>query len=220
MTGASPRDLGLAAAVYAAHMVTAGVLALAVDWNGGVGELLFEPRIGACVLAAYGVLIAGTLLAARGRRSMLGLQRAPFGRSAALVLGGVVAATGISYALEPLFHGVESQDVHAGRYPGGGPAALGLALAVLALAVVGPFAEELFFRGFLTAALGGLHALPMAISTLVFAAVHFEPRAFPVLAILGGILAFVYRATRSILPAAALHMLNNAIAVAAALAAS
>ena len=113
-----------------------------------------------------------------------------------LVLGLVAAA-----ALEPLLHGARSQGPDAGQVPGGAEATIGLAVTAVVLVVIGPFAEELYFRGALTAALAPRAGVftPFATGAL-FAAAHLELRAFAALFILGVLLAWLYARTRSILP--------------------
>jgi uncharacterized protein len=90
-------------------------------------------------------------------------------------------------------------------------------LAVLAgVFVIGiaPFAEELFFRGFLFQSLrqswGVWIAAPA--SGLIFGAIHFEPDKLVPLVILGTALAWVFHRTRSIWPCIFIHALNNTIA--------
>ena len=90
-------------------------------------------------------------------------------------------------------------------------------LAVLAgVFVIGiaPFAEELFFRGFLFQSLRQSWGIWLAApaSGLIFGAVHFEPDKLVPLAILGTALAWVFHRTRSIWPCIFIHALNNTLA--------
>ena len=90
-------------------------------------------------------------------------------------------------------------------------------LAVLAgVFVIGiaPFAEELFFRGFLFQSLRQSWGVWLAApaSGLIFGAVHFEPDKLVPLAILGTALAWVFHRTRSIWPCIFIHALNNTLA--------
>jgi uncharacterized protein len=90
-------------------------------------------------------------------------------------------------------------------------------LAVLAgVFVIGiaPFAEEIFFRGFLFQSLRQSWGIWLAApaSGLIFGAVHFEPDKLVPLAILGTALAWVFHRTRSIWPCIFIHALNNTIA--------
>jgi uncharacterized protein len=90
-------------------------------------------------------------------------------------------------------------------------------LAVLAgIFVIGiaPFAEEIFFRGFLFQSLRTSWGVWLAApaSGLIFGVVHFEPDKLVPLAILGTALAWVFHRTRSIWPCIAIHAINNALA--------
>lgn len=83
---------------------------------------------------------------------------------------------------------------------------------LLAAVFVAPFCEEIFFRGFVFPGL--LRGMPLGwaivVSALLFALAHADPGSFAVLFIIGLALAFLRWRTRSIWPAIALHMLNNA----------
>ena len=88
-------------------------------------------------------------------------------------------------------------------------------VAVIAIVAWGPFAEELFFRGFILAALveplGPLRAA--VVSSILFAAAHVSVgAALPVFAA-GMLLAWLYLRTRSIWPPLTAHALQNFIAV-------
>lgn len=90
-------------------------------------------------------------------------------------------------------------------------------LAVLAgIFVIGiaPFAEEIFFRGFLFQSLRQSWGVWIAapVSGLIFGVVHFEPDKLVPLAILGTALAYVFHRTRSIWPCVAIHAINNTLA--------
>jgi membrane protease YdiL (CAAX protease family) len=89
-----------------------------------------------------------------------------------------------------------------------------LALVVLAGAVFAPIAEEIFFRGIIFGqyyrSKGPLTAY--AISSIVFATLHFNVQAFLPLVAMGIILAFVYRVTGTLAPGIVAHGLNNGIA--------
>jgi uncharacterized protein len=92
-----------------------------------------------------------------------------------------------------------------------------LALATgMLLVVVAPFAEELFFRGFLYQSFrNSFGVLPGALlSALIFGAIHFEFFKLVQLAILGVILALLFEKTGSLWPPIILHAVNNALAFA------
>ena len=91
-------------------------------------------------------------------------------------------------------------------------------MTAVVLVVIGPFAEELFFRGALTAALAPrLGAFTPFATGAIFAAAHLEPRAFPALLRARGAARWLYPRTRSILPGVAVHAANNLLALLAAL---
>jgi membrane protease YdiL (CAAX protease family) len=82
------------------------------------------------------------------------------------------------------------------------------------LIIVAPFAEELFFRGFLYQAFrNSFGVLPGALlSALIFGAIHFEFFKLVQLAILGLILALLFEKTQSLWPPIILHGINNTLA--------
>jgi len=82
------------------------------------------------------------------------------------------------------------------------------------LIVVAPFAEEVFFRGFLYQAFrNSFGVLPGALlSALIFGAIHLEFFKLVQLAILGVILALLFEKTKSLWPPIILHALNNTLA--------
>lgn len=95
----------------------------------------------------------------------------------------------------------------------------GLLLAIVA--VLAPFAEEAFFRGYVFRAYlearGWLWAYPL--SAALFALLHTNlPAAAPIFA-MGLVLAWVYDRTRSIVPCAIAHGFNNAVSFVAVYAA-
>ena len=89
-------------------------------------------------------------------------------------------------------------------------------LVVFATLVLAPaLCEELFFRGFVFTALAARHGVMVAIlgSSLLFAAVHFNPWQFPALFLLGVFLAILVYVTHSIYPAIIAHLVTNSLSV-------
>ena len=90
-----------------------------------------------------------------------------------------------------------------------------LMLTLIAVAVLAPIAEEIFFRGFLYGGLrrrmGALGA--MLTSTLLFTALHFSLDAFIPIFVLGLFLAWLYERTGSLYPGMLLHAANNGLAL-------
>lgn len=89
-------------------------------------------------------------------------------------------------------------------------------------AVVAPFVEEIFFRGFVFTGLIEKWNWTWAalISSALFATAHVMPTSLLPIFILGWIFAFLYKASGSIWPAILMHMLTNTLALSAAYAIS
>ena len=107
----------------------------------------------------------------------------------------VVAALVVSALLEPILHAARQQGLAPDSpRPAGVASLIGVALAFVAIVVVGPFVEELFFRGLLTAGFRRRFG-PIGTALLtaaLFAIAHFLPRGLPPLFLLGLALALVY----------------------------
>ncbi|MCK6628931.1 MAG: CPBP family intramembrane metalloprotease [Anaerolineae bacterium] len=82
-------------------------------------------------------------------------------------------------------------------------------------AIVAPFVEEVFFRGFVFAGWRGQWGWPRAAlaSAFLFALVHVMPTSLLPIFILGLIFAFLYQSSGSIWPAILMHMLTNSVAL-------
>ena len=93
--------------------------------------------------------------------------------------------------------------------------ALAFTFDIVAVAVIAPIAEELFFRGMLFTALVQRMSLPWAatISGFVFGLSHIEPWNIVPLSILGIGLAYVYYRTRTIWANICAHAAINAISL-------
>ncbi len=96
--------------------------------------------------------------------------------------------------------------------------AAALWLLAALIVVTAPITEEFFFRGFFYRALRNqLEFAPAVLANgLVFGLAHLpsEPGAFVPLTLFGALLCIVYERTGSILPAIAIHSLNNTIVLA------
>ncbi|MBI1881069.1 MAG: CPBP family intramembrane metalloprotease [Chloroflexi bacterium] len=82
-------------------------------------------------------------------------------------------------------------------------------------AVVAPFVEEVFFRGFVFAGLRGKWGWPRAAvaSAGLFALAHVAPISIAPIFILGLIFAFLYQISGSIWPGILMHILTNTVAL-------
>jgi membrane protease YdiL (CAAX protease family) len=182
-------------------------------------RLLFALAPNVAGLIAYLCLIGGCIWAAsptRDVRSCLGLVApADWGQAIARAVLVLFLSLGAGALLEPILHGGRSQGLTPARFPGGAEATAGVIVAIITYTIVGPVAEELFFRGVGYAALRGrLGPVMTALWTgAIFAALHLEPRAFAVLLILGLLLGWLYERTGSTMPGMLVHGVNNGLAL-------
>ena len=146
----------------------------------------------------------------------LGLRRplrSPFAMAAAAYLGYIAFALVYSSLVHP-----QQEDVT--RDLGFGHGAFGTIAAGVLIVIAAPFAEELFFRGFIFGGLRHRFSFPAAalFSAAIFGLFHFTgPSSIgvvPQLALLGFALAWLYEETGSIYPPMAVHAVNNALAFA------
>ena len=93
-----------------------------------------------------------------------------------------------------------------------------LGLSLLLLAVLAPLVEELVFRGLLYGWLAGRWGAIVAwiVSSVAFAAAHFEPAHIVLVLPLGLWFGWLRRRTDSLWPSLVSHMVNNSLAIAAA----
>lgn len=92
---------------------------------------------------------------------------------------------------------------------------LNWALLFLAIAILPGITEELVFRGLLQNSIAHYMkpAYAIALSSGVFAAVHFQPAAFPALMSLGAAFGYIYHRTGSLRINILLHAFNNGLAL-------
>lgn len=225
---ARPRSGWWLLLLFALQSVAAGIVGALVGVSSN--EAAFTtPTLGVAGLAAYAVLLAGTLFYARRSGSLREVLAArwPRLRELALVPVVLVAVLVVSGLLNVVFHGGQAQGLDVENRPGTGLQWIWLVLGVVVLAIVAPVCEELFFRGavFSSLAAGAIGRRASAgyvlvtSSAVIFGAAHLIPAAFPALAVVGLGLGYLRLRTRSVVPGMALHMLFNSIAVIAALAA-
>jgi len=187
-------------------------------------DIIYSPTSMLLTIGSYAAIGAAVLWAAwqtGDPRRALGLV-APqsWPRALGLALATVVGALAVSAALEPYLHAARQQGLTPDlpRPPGVAPI-VGAITAFVAIALVGPFVEEMMFRGLLTAGFrqrfGALGTA--ALTAAIFAAAHLLPRGLPALFLLGLALALVYERIGSTIPGVLVHCLYNGIALAAAL---
>lgn len=127
-----------------------------------------------------------------------------FGALGASVMAYLVVTVGILF-LELIGHPLVMPDIQMPR--DSVPAAL---LYVLYLCVVGPFLEEVLFRGVvLHALLPYGKATAILVSAVLFGLFHGNPVQFPVGFFVGLLLGFLVVETKSIWPAVGAHIFNN-----------
>jgi len=86
---------------------------------------------------------------------------------------------------------------------------------LVVVAVIAPFSEEVFFRGFLYSAFKKSWGVNVALllSSFLFAIVHLELYSFIPLMIIGWLFAYLFEKTRSLIPAIFLHGVYNLILI-------
>jgi membrane protease YdiL (CAAX protease family) len=212
----------LVALPYVVQLLAAGLGVIVVVQLGLMerGGGLFGVPQALLAIGSYVVFGVATWLVARrlGRPlDILAAVRTPLGPALAWSALALVAAFVAAAALEPLFGGAQSQRDAIGSVPGGLPGGVAIGLAAIAAIPGAAITEELYFRGLLLGALDRRLGTAAAIvgSAGAFGLAHFQPAAFPTLAVLGVILAVLRLRTASTLPCIAVHMANNAIALTA-----
>ncbi len=130
-----------------------------------------------------------------------------------LLVGGVTLFNYV-YATY-VIPGVELQDDLKALLKALSTGPLNIALKYLAVAVMAPLLEELLFRGYLQNAFMEKMkpGYAIALASLIFAAVHFQPLAAPALFVMGAAFGYLYYLTGSLKTNIALHALNNAAAL-------
>ncbi len=201
--------LGVAIALYALGSLLAAWLLQRLGWEG-------TPRMGPMVaLTQLGLLLPPLLVMARhgSPLRLLGLDRFRW-----TMLVEVIGALGLAYcgmmvwALILLPLGVQAQEPIIQLFGQGGWALLS---ALLVGALMAPVVEEVVFRGFLFGGLLRLFSPVTAVlsSAALFAAVHRQLFAFPVLFLLGVLLALLYYRSRSLWAPILLHFCINSVAL-------
>ncbi len=177
------------------------------------GWFLPQPPAMLPILGAFfaiGLLAVVVAVAPLGRAALpaLGLRPAPwkflvFGPLATLALSVAVSQLGIEpQGMKQVIELVPKQ----------------IAPSLLLLAVLAPIVEELVFRGLIYGWVAGRWSTMAAliVSSLAFAAAHFEPAHIVLVLPLGLLFGWMRRRTDSLLPSLVAHVLNNGFALLAA----
>lgn len=135
----------------------------------------------------------------------------------ALSVGLVGAGLLFNYAYGALlFPDVEMQDQVRKMFAAIPKTPINWILLFATVAVIAPLLEELLFRGLLQNSFANRMSIwaAIALSSAVFAAIHFQLYAFPALMALGAVFGYIYHKTGSLRVTILLHMINNAAALA------
>lgn len=185
------------------------------DTDPGEVEVIYRYStvVGGVIQSAILIAVAlatGGLLA--DRRRDLGFN--PFPRRAILEAAGViVAAFAVGIALEPVLEAGEKQGLAPEQWQ---PELLApFVLNVILFSVVGPFTEELYFRGLGCAVLRRFGAAVAIVGTAVlWGLVHGLVEALPTLIVLGIGFGWIRMRYESIWPAFLAHGAYNGLAIA------
>jgi membrane protease YdiL (CAAX protease family) len=178
-------------------------------------NVLFDPDLAIGGAVFYGLLIGASFAIAGAyphrRRHALGFRRFRW-RWVWISFAIVVATTIVAVAVEPILHGGEDQGLGADRWE---PEHAGaFAANVFVLVLLGPFAEELFFRGLgvrVLAQYGGLFAI--LATGVIFGLVHGILGALPPLVLFGIGLAWVRLRSASVWPVFIGHAAYNGLGI-------
>jgi membrane protease YdiL (CAAX protease family) len=201
-------------------LAVAGLLVLlgfvgASQGSDSTGEdILYDENLAIGGLIFYGLMIAVSIgIAYAYPRPFDALGFRPFRRRWVWIALGVVAAAAVvAVAVEPFLHGAEDQGLGADRWEP--EHAKAFAANVLVLVLLGPFAEEVFFRGLGVRVLvqyGGL--LAILVTGVVFGLVHGLLGALPPLVLFGIGLAWVRLRSTSVWPTFIGHAAYNGFGV-------
>lgn len=151
-----------------------------------------------------------------------GLSMRWFGAPVGLVVGLLTQIAVVPLVYLPIFWVIGERDVSADAraLADRAESPAGVVLLVLVVAIGAPVVEELFFRGLL---LRGAErrwgtGWAVAVSSLIFGAVHLQPLQFPALVVVGVVFALLAVRTGRLGPAIWAHVGFNAVAVGSLLA--
>jgi membrane protease YdiL (CAAX protease family) len=137
----------------------------------------------------------------------------PWGYTAALVVGGLVAAYLSTAVYGAIVEGLDIEALQPSDQIPEDYFSSTAVVAMLGIGVIGaaPIAEEMFFRGFMFPGLRKLSGFwPAAlVSSLLFASAHFQLGLVIPFGIIGFILAYLYHRSGSLIPPIGMHFLFN-----------
>jgi len=216
---ASTRRLGLNRKLVGWFALVGGVSAVsyAGRFTGGKPpkNAVYEYSTAANELILFAIILALVFWIARGlpKREAFALRRPASWRRAFRLGAGVFIVIAIANAaLNPVLHPGREQGLTPSGWQSNHAAVF--VLNLVALAIVGPIAEELTFRGlgfYLLEPYGQTAAI--VVIGITFGLWHGLVEALPVLIIFGTGLAFLRSRTNSIFPGMILHALFNGAAL-------
>lgn len=209
--------VGSAASVFLAGLLFGGDVGAS-----GAADFLATPEVlFLAILVTDGVLLGAVflLLVRRGVTtwSGLGLGRSGVSHPVLRGLGYGLLFLLVSGAVSLALASLGVQQDQAQQFPVEGAGTLGKAAILLAGIGFAPFAEELFFRGFIFQAMSQRkgRARGLLYSSALFALVHANTAAFLPLLAGAAVLAVSFRRTRSLWVPVTAHAVNNAVALTA-----
>jgi membrane protease YdiL (CAAX protease family) len=131
------------------------------------------------------------------------------------VLAGIFVIV-VSALIEQALSSVGVKQTQAEMFAGIKSATPGQFVGVLlAVAVIAPVCEEIFFRGYVFTAVARQHSVPWAfgISSVLFALAHLNLQALGPILVIGVTFSFIYWRTGSLVPSMVAHAMNNALAM-------
>lgn len=181
-----------------------------------VGDGLGTPIVGPVIAIGHlGMLLVPLVLLARKGNPvhLLGLDR--FDLRALMLTGAATIAAFVFSILYGLLLLQFDQQAQEPIVPLFGSGAASLLSMLVAVGIWGPLVEEIVFRGFLYLGLLGRFSPTGAavVSGLLFGAVHLQPLAFPLLVILGILLALLYHHSRTLWAPILMHVVINSTTV-------
>jgi membrane protease YdiL (CAAX protease family) len=220
-------SVGTILACFAAAVLVANLLTVPY----GIVELARHPgqpfEITPGVLVYSIVALDGSLLAVVYFRivrpgvltwEQMGLTTSSIANRARLGLAAGVVVIALSAAIEQGLNAVGIHQTQTDMFVGVKSASVGQFVGVLlAVAVIAPITEEIFFRGYVFTALSTTRGLPIAFVTsgVLFAGSHLNAQALLPILVIGLGFCYLYWRTNSLVPSIVAHMLNNAVALTA-----
>jgi uncharacterized protein len=207
----------VALAALGSAVVASVIFAAALGGPGGSALLLtaitFQGALAACTVAWVGLRYRGWVpaLGLRSDRATRDVANGAWS-GAVLFLAAAFVVLPLIAVMWRLLTGTEPPAIDQPVVPVD-PTPVQIVLAVLAVVVAAPVAEEIFFRGFLFGSLRGrLPFLPSAaISAAVFALFHVQPLLVLVMVFVGVGFAYLFERRGSLAASIAAHGMFNLI---------